>query len=252
MSKRRRCTLSEAAAAGLLAVLACVAGPAGAADQRPVVVELFTSQGCSSCPPADAFLADLAKRDDVIALGFHVDYWDYIGWKDPFASSAYTGRQRAYARRLGLSTIYTPQMVVDGRFDVVGSHRSVAKARIEDARRRLAVMPGPAIKLGEQDGRHVATIAAAPDGKAEPCRVLFAAWRKSATTDVRKGENAGRQLLDANIVTALEDLGGWTGKAASFPLPPDAMQRLAEGGYAVLVQSESGEFVAAEQRRSQR
>src|SRR6059036_991639 len=101
------------------------AAPGRAADNRPpVVVELFTSEGCSSCPPADAFLGELAQRPDIVALAFHVDYWDYIGWKDPYASPLTTQRQHDYAAALHLHMVYTPQMVVDGRADVVGSERS--------------------------------------------------------------------------------------------------------------------------------
>lgn len=96
--------------------------PAQAGGEK-IVVEFFTSQGCSSCPPADAYLAELAKRDDVIALSFHVDYWNYIGWSDPFLSREATERQRAYGRTMGKSYVYTPQVVVDGRAETVGSNR---------------------------------------------------------------------------------------------------------------------------------
>ena len=102
----------------------------------PVLVELFTSQGCNSCPPADAYLGDLAKRRDVVALAFHVDYWDYIGWKDTFADAAWTRRQREYSRSLRTTQIYTPQMVVDGGQHAVGSDRRAVERLIEDAAKR--------------------------------------------------------------------------------------------------------------------
>ena len=106
-----------------VALAAClsVASAGAARAESPVMVELFTSQGCSSCPPADALLAELADRDDVIAMALHVDYWDYIGWKDKFADPAFTKRQKLYAYAAGTRTIYTPQMIVNGREHVVGS-----------------------------------------------------------------------------------------------------------------------------------
>jgi hypothetical protein len=106
----------------LLGALGLVSASASA-DTRPVVVELFTSQSCSSCPPADALLGELARRGDVVALGFHISYWDGVGWKDPFSSRSSTDRQRAYARLFGLGQVYTPQMVVDGDREMVGSDR---------------------------------------------------------------------------------------------------------------------------------
>ena len=114
----------------LSGVLMAVAGIA-AAESRPVVVELFTSQGCSSCPPADAFLHELSQRDDVIALALHVDYWDYIGWKDIFAQPAFTKRQKAYAKAGGRRSVYTPQMIIGGQDHVVGTHEENASALIQ-------------------------------------------------------------------------------------------------------------------------
>lgn len=120
---------------GLAGWLAIAADPsqsrAQTATSHPVVVELFTSQGCHSCPPADALVGELSKREDVIALAYHVDYWDYIGWKDPFASPQFTERQRRYGKAMSLRTIYTPQMVIDGTHDVVGSRRLQVKRLIE-------------------------------------------------------------------------------------------------------------------------
>jgi hypothetical protein len=117
----------------LLGCLVLMSSPANA-DTRPVVVELFTSQSCSSCPPADALLGELARRGDVVALGFHISYWDGPGWKDPFSSQSSTDRQRAYARLFGLGQVYTPQMVVDGVHEMVGSDREQVLAAMRDAR----------------------------------------------------------------------------------------------------------------------
>jgi hypothetical protein len=117
----------------LLGALGLVSASASA-DTRPVVVELFTSQSCSSCPPADALLGELARRGDVVALGFHISYWDGLGWKDPFSSRSSTDRQRVYAQLFGLGQVYTPQMVVDGAREMVGSDRDQVLAAVRDAR----------------------------------------------------------------------------------------------------------------------
>src|SRR2546430_9680821 len=111
------------------------------AGERPIVVELFTSEGCSSCPPADALLAELAGRPDVLALSFHVDYWDRLGWKDPFSSPDATRRQHGYAEPFGISTGYTPQMVVDGRWQAVGSDRSEVEQALGSAPRSRGGAP---------------------------------------------------------------------------------------------------------------
>src|SRR5690606_23996855 len=119
----------------MTALFLCAAIGAAQAADRPVVVELFTSQGCSSCPPADRFLGELAARPGVIALGLHVDYWDYIGWKDPYARRAHTERQRDYSRTLNQRYVYTPQMVINGAFQAIGSDRAAVDGLIEEARR---------------------------------------------------------------------------------------------------------------------
>src|SRR5262249_25514989 len=117
------------------------AAPASA-GARPVVVELFTSEGCSSCPPADALLAELAASPDLLALSLHVDYWDRLGWKDPFSSAAATRRQDRYARLLGLAAVYTPQIVVDGHWQTVGSDRDAVTPAVARARQAAAAGPG--------------------------------------------------------------------------------------------------------------
>src|SRR5271166_4312736 len=133
-----------------LALCLTIGIAAARAGERPVVVELFTSEGCSSCPPADALLAELADRAEVLALSFHVDYWDRLGWKDPFSSAAATARQRQYANLLGIDTVYTPQIVVDGHWQAVGSDRNAVEHAIAAAKTvSQAVMVTVAIDRGQ-------------------------------------------------------------------------------------------------------
>ena len=231
-----------AAALAVLTLLAQdFAGPsARAADTRsPVVVELFTSQGCSSCPPAEAFLGELAQREDVIALAFHVDYWDYIGWKDRFASPAWTKRQRDYAEALALRTLYTPQMVIDGRADAVGSDRSSVHLLIE----RSAALPKPALTVESAAGKHVLNL---PETRLDaPATVWLAIYDREQRTSVGRGENAGRALIEHNIVRKLQKVASWEGAAATLDL--DLADALGEGaGGAILVQSDgAGPILAA-------
>jgi hypothetical protein len=207
----------------------------GTGVQRPVVVELYTSQGCSSCPPADALLGELAKQPGVLALSFHVDYWDYIGWKDPFAAAQYTERQRDYAARLGLRYIYTPQIVVDGLHDVVGSKRRAVTGAIEEAAK---TEPAVSVTLEETDGGRVRLSAGtAPAGGATVWLVTF---DDSHKTQVARGENSGRALVNSNVVRELTTLGTWTGEEKSFPLDLAAARAEGRGGCAVIVQQGRG------------
>ncbi|MEE8505172.1 MAG: DUF1223 domain-containing protein, partial [Kiloniellales bacterium] len=174
--------------------------PGAAAQDAPatrpaVVVELFTSQGCSSCPPADALLGELAGRPDVIALSLHVDYWDYIGWKDPFGSPMNTARQRRYVEELGLRYVYTPQMIIDGRINAVGSRRDEVLDAIERAGRERA---GFDIRFVESGGGKVVIPAGhAPENGAT---VWLAVYDRSHETEIKRGENAGRKLRNTNVV----------------------------------------------------
>jgi len=201
----------------------------GAAGDGPVVVELFTSQGCNSCPPADALLDELTAREDVIALSFHVDYWDYIGWSDPFADPAYTQRQRNYRPHLGNRFIYTPQMVIDGQIDVVGSRRSQVSRAIDQAKdhEKLAVsLSSTEISLPAGE---------APSGRAT---VWLAFIDQRHETEVAAGENGGRKLVNANVVRKLSAVGTWNGEALSIPLPAGEAEA-GRYGCAVLVQDDS-------------
>ena len=210
-----------------------VAAMPASADPRPVVVELFTSQGCSSCPPADALLGELARRGDVVALGFHISYWDSLGWKDPLSNQGSTDRQKAYARSFD-SRVYTPQMVVDGTSEMIGSDRAAVLAALDKVREARTEASAP-ISFAA-DRRSV--VIGAGDGDGEVVLVRFLRHR---TTDVVAGENAGRILRDANGVTALTTLGAWDGPALSFPIEPPG----ADEGLAVLVQAPDGRMLGA-------
>jgi hypothetical protein len=214
---------------GLLLGIGLGATPAGA-DPRPVVVELFTSQGCSSCPPADALLGELARRGDVLALGFHISYWDRLGWKDPLSNEGSTDRQKAYARRFG-GRIYTPQIVVEGASEMVGSDRTAVSAALREAR--------PEANAPVTFAADRRSVAIGPgDGKGEVVLVRFVRHR---TTDVANGENAGRVLADANGVEALATLGTWDGSNLKFAIEPPGIGE----GLAVLVQAPDGHMLGA-------
>ena len=182
---------------------------------RPVLIELFTSQGCNSCPPADALLGELARRPGVLALAFHVDYWNGLGWKDPYSTATATARQNDYAQRLGKRSIYTPQLVVDGAADAVGSQRDDVDALIAAARRRAATGPSIEIVADGKGGR----AARLGDGEAARATVWLAGYDRSHVTPVGRGENGGRTLTEYQVVRSLVRLGDWTGAAAQYPLP---------------------------------
>ena len=169
------------------------------------VVELYTSQGCSSCPPADRIFEQIADRDDVIALALHVDYWDYIGWKDDLGSPAYTARQRGYAQEWQARNVYTPQMVVAGVKEFVGSHPVVAM----DAIAAHPAQNNP-VQVSLRRTGEVATISATAVG-AVPARALVQIVRYTPriTREIHKGENAGKTVVYRNVVTSWAEAGEW-------------------------------------------
>lgn len=178
-----------------------------AADDHPVVVELFTSQGCSACPPADAMLAELAEMPGVIALALHVDYWDYIGWADTFGSPAFTARQESYARASGERTVYTPQFIVGGVDPVVGAD---AMAVME----HLRVHAGSAQTVdlrAEREGGVLRIDGAALAPAVRPMAVQVVRYRPAETVDIGHGENAGHKINYANIVTDWQTVAEWSG-----------------------------------------
>lgn len=218
----------------ILAALALAAAiwPGGApalAGENPVVVELFTSQGCSSCPPADRYLGKLAKRKDVIALSFHVNYWDYIGWPDPFASRETTQRQRDYSQTLKQRYVYTPELIVDGQAHSsrpADIERRIAEAR---GRQKLAVAFGK----GAQGMRAITIPAGEFSGRASVWLVFYDAKR---ATKILRGENRGQTLDYYNVVRELRHIGTWTGQALTIPISFDEAESAGRGGCAVIVQ----------------
>ena len=179
------------------------------AETRPVVVELYTSQGCSSCPPADAFMHKLATRNDVIALALHVDYWDYIGWKDVFGSHANTERQHAYARTAGRRSVYTPQMIIGGEEDVVGNHPMDVADLVK---KHAARAPEVDLAIARSGGK-LTIKATAKRASSKPMVVQLVRYMPKQTVKVTRGENAGKTLSYSNIVTEWKAVGKWDGRA---------------------------------------
>jgi hypothetical protein len=198
---------------GLLsfALIAALAAPASAS---PVLVELFTSQGCSSCPPADDILAKLAGRDDVVALAFHVDYWDYIGWTDKLAIPEATARQKAYRAAFRNTQIYTPQMVIDGRVEFPGNDAAEVASAIARAKKIHPL--GPDVAVARAAGAVTVSI---PASAIHGAHVWYAVVAPAETAKVARGENRGRTLLSANPVRRLGDLGSYDGAAWSATIP---------------------------------
>lgn len=217
--------------AGAVLLLAASALPAPAATQAPVVVELFTSQGCSSCPPADAYLDELAKQPGIVALGFHVDYWDYIGWKDPFASAQSTERQRRYTETLGNRYLYTPEMVIDGRQDATGSDRATVGTLIAAQAKAGGKLP---IAVKETAAaKYMIGLPASSHGAG--ATVWMALFDKEHTTPVARGENEGRTLREVNVVREFRKIGRYDGKATEIAVD---MALTRANGCAILVQAD--------------
>ncbi|WP_024280537.1 DUF1223 domain-containing protein [Xanthobacter sp. 126] len=213
---RRSPHTKRAALAAGAAVLALLSGGPAAAEprQKLTVVELFTSQGCSSCPPADANLIALTRRPDVLALSFSVTYWDRLGWRDTFGKPEFTQRQYTYEPMLGERGPFTPQMVVNGRLSRVGYSLS----DIEHAISAAGPVAGPEVVIGAHE------VAVGPGTAPSAAADVWLAEYEPGVIEVpvRRGENAGRTLPHARVVRRLERLGGWTGTRAHYPRPEAA------------------------------
>lgn len=213
------------------------AGPsiAGEAAKPRGVLELFTSQGCSSCPPADKLFGEMAGKGDIVALAYHVDYWDYLGWRDTLAKPENVARQRDYMRTFGSRSVYTPQAVVNGRTHMNGSDRGAIEAALEAPADGIQGLPVPVsvsrtgdslvIEVGE--GGKIS-------GKAHVVLVYYDAVTPIA---IDKGENEGRTLAYWNAVNDIQTAGIWHGKAARFEMPLSEITKKGAGGCAVLLQS---------------
>lgn len=222
-----------------------VAGAAGAVAQTPAapsdpehktVLELYTSQGCSSCPAADVLLKSYIQRPDVVALSLSVDYWDYLGWKDTLADGAYTRRQKYYAKMRGDGRIYTPQIVVNGLAHVNGAHAAEIDQAIVKTSGKLAGERVP-VRLSSGNGRLIIETGAVTEGdKPRDGTIWLAVIQKEVQVPVRAGENNGRSLTYHNVVRELKSVGNWTGKPATVRLDRAAVMKPAADACAALLQ----------------
>jgi hypothetical protein len=221
----------------ILAGLVALSRPALADDVSSVrsVVELFTSQGCSSCPPADKILGELARDPHVLALSFPVDYWDYIGWKDTLAEPLCTLRQQAYAKVGGRGEVYTPQAIVNGLVDAVGSDRSQIEEAVAKTVKKSGVLSVP-LKLSERDGTIDISIGAASRDDAQSASVYLIAFATKRTVTIQRGENAGATVTYSNVVRGMTKVGDWSGVPVVLQAGLDKAHLDGADAYAVILQ----------------
>jgi hypothetical protein len=215
-------------------VLSGLAGQAAASPAPKAVVELFTSQGCSSCPPADEFLRELAARDDIVALSLPVDYWDYLGWKDTLAQPGFTARQRAYASGRNDKQVYTPQVIVNGLKPIVGSDRakiegviakSVGNGALSVSVSVIETASGVTVEIGRSAGG------------VSGAEVWLLPVARAREVAIGRGENKGRTITYINVVRGMVKLGTWSGQPARFEVPASSARARDADTYVVLVQA---------------
>ena len=223
-----------------------LAQPAAAEALHPVsVVELFTSQGCSSCPTADALLRSYAERRDIVALSLAVDYWDYLGWKDTLANPKFTSRQRGYADERGDGRVYTPQMVVNGLVHAIGSRRDEVDKAISETTQKLK---GDRIRLAAQsDGKTITIEADAmpPTSRMTGGTIWLAVVQPSVEVEIKRGENRGKKIAYANVVRDLTPVGMWSDKPTSIELQESAVRQPGQRCAVLLQQGTFGAIVGA-------
>ncbi len=212
-----------------------------------ILLELYTSQGCSSCPSADALLPGFIAQDDIIALSMSVDYWDYLGWRDTFGQAMFTKRQHSYAKQFGVGHVYTPQIVVDGRSHHNGADKNSIEKMIE--RRRVARAQNPPVELDvkTQDGTLVITVGGSQKARPQKKATLWMALiSKKESVKVRRGENRGEILTYHNVVRKLTPIGHWSGEKMTVKLPKKHLMPGNTDGCVILLQDgDGGPIVAA-------
>jgi hypothetical protein len=227
-------SLALACFSALTMRVACAQQPRAAVEPR-AVIELFTSQGCSSCPPADKLMAEYANDPSVVALSLAVDYWDYLGWKDTLALGGHSNRQRAYAKVRGDRQVYTPQAVVDGAVHVLGSDKAAIERAIRQTRDQSSPLLLP-VTIERTGDKLIVNVPASTDAKG-PAEVWLCPITRSVPVVIGRGENSGHTLTYTNVVRRWIKLGDWTGKAETFTVPiKDVVQSGNIDSAAVMVQ----------------
>jgi len=212
----------------LVAALVCTSMAAPASAEPRAVIELFTSQGCSSCPAADRLLGELSRDPSLVTMSLAVDYWDYLGWKDTLALHGHSSRQRAYAEARGDREVYTPQVVVNGVVHALGSDKGAIEKAIAQTRRNAATLALP-VTMTVADGKVTVNVPAAKD-EPRSGEVWLCPVSSEVSVDIGRGENHGRKLTYHNVVRRWVKLGNWSGKAETFTLP---LSKIPEGNYSL-------------------
>jgi len=224
----------------ILAAVLMAAGLSTPAWAERAVVELYTSQGCNSCPPADALLSELAQKPDVLALSFHVTYWDYLGWRDTFGREANTKRQRWYKKTLG-AQVYTPQMVINGQAQAVGNQRAAVKHALQTTPRLPVEI---ALSKNTQGGLTVHLGDAA--GQQAKADVYIVRYDSHQSVAIKRGENRGRTISYTNVVRDMKKIGSYDGTAAVIGLPQIAMWAQGSDRCAIIIQDRTGRIWGAQ------
>lgn len=239
--------MKQRLAGWLLALGAISAVHSAQAQEVKAVVELFTSQGCSSCPPADRLLSELARERTLVALTMPVDYWDYLGWKDTLAQPLFTSRQRSYAHRRGDHAVYTPQMVVNGKAHVLGSDRGAVQ-------KAVAASALPVSISVEENGSGAKVRVSGTEAGGAAAEVVVLPVQRTRAVKIQRGENTGKSITYANVARGIHRLGSWNGGAATFEVPGALVSQGDADGFVVLVQREeqAGAVLGAAYSRSLR